>query len=83
MALEEVTYQQGFEGLDVDHARPNATAVCPFCGGRYVAGYRKASGVGFVVHSLPWCDRYTVTPPLEFLRVARLNGARPTRVPEP
>jgi transposase len=67
MALEEVTYAQGFEGLDVDHARPNLTARCPSCGGRYVAGYRKTTRVGFLVHAMPWCDKFTVTPPVEFL----------------
>jgi hypothetical protein len=67
--------------LDIDLQRPNVTARCPFsCPGRYVAGYHQRGGLPFVVHSLPHCDRFATTSPVQFVRDARMAGAQTRRV---
>jgi len=67
--------------LDVDPKRPSAKAKCPFCGGTYVAGYRRTvPDEAVFYHSIPRCDQALTLHPIAFLREARLNGARAKRI---
>jgi|HubBroStandDraft_2_1064218.scaffolds.fasta_scaffold1161316_1 hypothetical protein len=66
---------------DIDLTRPTVTAVCPFCGGDYAAGYRRSSPTTVTIqHTLPHCDHYAGQHPIAFLRAARLAGAERRRL---
>jgi hypothetical protein len=71
------------EQLDIDLRRANVTATCPFCGGRYVSGWRRSKPTNvLLVHSMPQCETFAAMcgKGLEFLKAAVKAGARPQRI---
>lgn len=74
---------ESIEAMDLDPKRPSVKAICPFCGGEYAAGYSaKDPTAASFYHSIPRCEQALTLHPVEFLRRARLAGARRTRVHE-
>jgi len=66
--------------VDIDPNRPSLRAVCPFCGGTYIAGWlRSRPKVAHLAHSDPVCERYAARlsagHPAQFLTEAREAGA--------
>jgi len=62
------------DSLTIDVRKPHVTAVCP-CGGEFTAG-ESTDGVPFAIHSLPTCPKFVELGVAEFMRWARLHGAR-------
>lgn len=61
--------------------RPDLARKCPFCGGKFEAGYfstQAPSGSvvrsGGVLHSVPHCKTFEDLDPPDFLKAVRLRG---------
>ena len=69
----------------VEEMTISVTASCPFCKHErtYSAGYLgdEETGKPLIIHAEPHCQRFKDLGVLEFLRAARLAGARAVREP--